>query len=150
MIEIISGVYGGVGGPKKPGDGAFSLPAKEEARLVRRGVARYVNEVAAEPAPVEPVLGDTVGGEELMDNIGPIGFDDVPPEDYPGADVEEVDLESLSAKELRELGAQYGLTFKGNASKAYMIEAITAELSKLKDDTDYGPGPDFDPSEAVV
>ena len=146
MIEIISGVYGGVGGLKKHGDGAFSLSPTEEARLVRRGVARYVNEVAADPAPVEPVLGDTLGGDS-----GPVGFDDMPPDDYPGADVvvEEVDLESLSAKELRELGAQYGLTFKGNASKAHMIEEINARLSEM-DDTDYGPGPDFDPSEAVV
>lgn len=142
MIEMISGVYGGKDGLKRPGDGAFCLSPAEEARLVRRGVAQYTNIVEEASAP------DTTDSEELMEDIGPIGFDDMPPAD----EVEEpVDLESMSAKELRDLGAEYGLTFKGNASKAYMIEAITAAQAEMaEDDTDYGDGPDFDPAEAVV
>lgn len=145
MIEMISGVYGGKDGIKKPGDGAFCLSPAEEARLVRRGVARYTNEIVVEP--VAPDADSNTDSEELMEDIGPIGFDDMPP-----AEAEEpVDLESLTAKELRELGAEYGLTFKGNASKSYMIEAITAAQAELEeDDSDCGPGPDFDPTEAVV
>lgn len=138
MIEMISGVYGGRDGIKKPGDGAFSLSPAEEARLVRRGVARYTNIVEEASTP------DTTDSEGLVEDIDPIGFDDMPPVEEP------VDLESMSAKELRELGAEYGLTFKGNASKSYMIEAITAAQIEAADDTDYGDGPAFDPAEAVI
>ena len=140
MIEMISGVCCSKSGLKRPGDGAFTLSPAEEARLVRRGVARYTNLVEEAPAP------DTTDSEELMEDIDPIGFDDMPP-----VEEEPVDLESMSAKELRELGAEYGLTFKGNASKSYMIEAITAaQAEMMEDDIDCGPGPDFDPAEAVV
>lgn len=138
MIEMISGVCSSKHGLKRPGDGAFSLSPAEEARLVRRGVARYTNIV------VEPVAPDATASEELVEDIDPIGFDDMPPVEEP------VDLESMSAKELRELGAEYSLTFKGNASKSYMIEAITAAQIEAADNTDYGDGPAFDPAEAVV
>lgn len=139
MIEMISGVYGGKDGIKKPGDGAFSLSPAEEARLVRRGVARYTNEIV-----VEPVAPDTANSEELVEDIDPIGFDDMPP-----VEEELVDLESMSAKELRDLGAEYGLTFKGNASRAYMIERIMAAQEEL-DAEETGDSPNFDPAEAVV
>lgn len=145
MVEIISGVYGGANGLKRPGDKPFSLSPVEEARLVRRGVARYVEQPRDAPAPgPEP---------EVEMDTDPVGFDDTPPEDDElPEDVELVDLSELTAKELREVGKEYGLTFKGNASKADMIQAITeaqaAEAAESADEDE--PGPDFDPSEAVM
>lgn len=148
MIEMIAGIFGltikdangktirikGMG----PNDGPFSTTQEREAELVKKGVARYVNE----PAPDAE--------DEYTSEDAPIGFDETHPEDF-GEDeaeaVEEpIDLETLSAKELREWGKEYGLTFKANASKASMIEAITAAQAALAVADD---APTFDAAEAV-
>ena len=154
MIEMIAGVFGlhvengkdadgntkyrvkGMG----PNDGPFSVDAAQEARLVKLGLARYVEEKAV-----------TDPEEESVDDADPIGFDEMPPEDGEEDEaeiVEEiVDLESLSAKELRELGKEYGLTFKANDKRATMIEAITEAQSKIALDGEEAPT--FDAAEAV-
>lgn len=142
MIEMISGVCGSPKGLMHPGSGAFSLAPDEEARLVRRGVAVYVQEIVEEAnAPADE-------SDDLEDAIGPIGFDELPET----VEVEEVDLSTLSAKELREVGQEYGLTFKGNASKAEMIREIeaaqAAESAEIAEDGE--PAPEFDAAEAVV
>ena len=142
MIKMISGVCGSPNGLMHPGSGAFSLAPEEEARLVRRGVAVYVQEIVEEPdAPADE-------SEDLADAIGPIGFDDLP-EEVETDEVEEVDLASLSAKELREVGREYGLTFKGNASKAEMIREIEDAQANEIAAGGY-PAPEFDAAEAVV
>lgn len=142
MIKMISGVCGSPNGLMHPGSGAFSLAPEEEARLVRRGVAVYVQEIVEEPdAPADE-------SEDLADAIGPIGFDDLP-EEVEVDEVEEVDLASLSAKELREVGREYGLTFKGNASKAEMIREIEDAQANEIASGGY-PAPEFDAAEAVV
>lgn len=58
MIQMTSGVYGTKHGMKRSNDGPFSLSAAEEARLVDRGVAKYVG---------DPVLQDepAAGGKPL-------------------------------------------------------------------------------------
>lgn len=145
MIIITSGVYGGKNGIKTAADGPFSLPPAEEARLVARNVARYTNEIIVEPADTGSESDEDA--DELADYIEPIGFNDAPPEDL--ETVVEVDLTTLSAKDLRELGAEYGLSFKGNASRAYMIEQIMAAQEEM-DAEDTGESPKFDPAEAVV
>lgn len=139
MIKIVRGVYGfkdenGIIRPKTAADEPFELLAEQEERLVSLGVAEYV------------------GGIE--DEQGPIGFDEIPPEDFVEDDAEAmeeiIDLETLSGKELRELGKDYGLTFKANAKKAEMIEAITEaqkEVALAEDDDE--PAPAFDATEAV-
>lgn len=145
MIEIICGVYGGKNGLKRPGDKPFSLSPAEEARLVARKVARYVEQHQDE---------DDAEQHQDEDDGAPIGFDETPSEDFAedGEDDAEVmdeiiDLESLTGKELRELGAEYGLAFKANAKKSEMIAAITAAQDKLAEDA--GEAPTFDASEAV-
>lgn len=145
MIQMICGVYGGVDGMKRPADGAFSLSPEEEARLVRRGVARYTNEIVVEPADTNNGSGEDA--DELADYIDPIGFNESPPDEL--ETVDEVDLTTLSAKELRDLGTEYGLTFKGNASRVYMIEQIMAAQEEM-DAEETGDSPNFDPAEAVV
>ena len=148
MIEMIAGVFGlpikdksgktlrikGMG----PGDGPFSVSPEREAELVKKGIARYVEDSTADPDDTD------------IPNDAPTGFDETPPED--GADdeaeiVEEiVDLKSLSAKELREMGKEYGLNFKANDKKETMINAIAAAQMELAGSED---APTFDPAGAV-
>ncbi len=144
MIEMIAGVFGlpiigengktirikGMG----PSDGPFSVSPEREAELVKKGIARYVEDG---------------GNEPYTPDDAPTGFDEMPPEDLEGegeAVEEPVDLSALSAKELREIGMEYGLTFKGNASKDSMIDAITAAQIALAASED---APSFDATEAV-
>ena len=155
MIKIIQGVYGfldanGIVRPKTEADEPFALLPEQEARLVNLGVAEYVGNVEAEQeAETEQ--------EEFEAEQDPIGFDEMPPVDFDDdAEIDEaeaveeiVDLATLTAKELREIGKEYGLTFKANAKKAEMVEAITAAQAEIAEDEDSEPAPVFDASEAV-
>ena len=137
MIQMIRGVTSipvdGILKRMDKNSGPFDAAPEQEERLIRLGMAVRV------------------------DDGTPIGFDETPPEDDADLDEddvdvaeveeEEIDLETLSAKELRELGAEYGLTFKANASKASMLEAIR-NASETEDDGE--PAPTFDASEAVL
>lgn len=149
MIQMIAGVFGlpikkdgktirikGMG----PNDGPFSTSPEREAELVKKGVARYVD-------------GTEASSDVSVSNDAPIGFDEMPPENIDdGAEdeaeiVEEiVDLKSLSAKELREMGKEYGLSFKANDKKETMINAIAAAQIELAGSDD---APSFDAAEAV-
>ena len=137
MIRIIRGVYGfldegGIVRPKTEASAPFMLLPEQEARLVRLGVAEYVG--GAVEIPEEPV--------DLAEAVGPISIEEEPEEERPLAD--------YSAKELRELGKDYGLTFKVGISKAEMIQAIEAAEAALDEDAeDDEPAPVFDASEAV-
>lgn len=146
MIKIVSGFCnvpvlqknGGIRYELKGAkDGPLSLPAELEARLVRRGAAVYVSEEIPADLPNEPA-----GGYDGT----PIGFEDVPPEDYTPEEPAEAEkpLEEMSAKELHAMGEEMGLTFKHNASKVHMIAAIREVLEDTED------GPVFDASEAVM
>ena len=141
MIKIVRGVYGfmdkdGIVRPKTAADEPFELLSEQEARLVHLGVAEYVGNVKGEELR-------EIEQEEIVVEQDPIGFDEMPEE--------EPALSELSVKELREIGREYGLTFKVGTSKADMIKAIEkaeAELSAVDDDSE--PAPVFDASEAVL
>ena len=141
MIKIVRGVYGfmdkdGIVRPKTAADAPFELLSEQEERLVRLGVAEYVGDVNGEELR-------EIEQEEIEVEQDPIGFDEMPEE--------EPALSKLSVKELREIGREYGLTFKVGTSKADMIKAIEtaeAELSAVDDDSE--PAPMFDASEAVL
>ena len=147
MIEMIAGVFGlpvnGIVRAMDNKSGPFEADAEQESRLVSLGLAKYVDH--DESVNDEGERNDTGDGE-------PIGFDEIP-EDLLTDGAEEVDLSTMSAKELREIGKEYGLTFKGNASKAEMIQAIQ-EAQATEDAEDYEeddePAPEFDAAEAVV
>ena len=128
MIRIIRGVYGyldkdGIVRPKTEADAPFALLPEQEARLVRLGVAEYVGIAEEEPDSVE--------------------FEEEP--------VVEVPLSEYTVKELRELGKEYGLSFKVGISKAEMVAAIEQAEAELVDaeDEDGELAPVFDASEAV-
>ena len=139
MIRIIRGVYGfldkdGIVRPKTEVDAPFSLSPEQEERLVRLGVAGYVGRLE-ENLPMEP--------EAQEDNLD-IEIEVEPEEERP--------LSEYNAKELRELGAQYGLSFKVGTSKADMVKAIEAAEAALDvddEDEDGELAPVFDASEAV-
>ena len=154
MIEMIAGVFGlPINGIVKAMDklsGPFEAGKEQEARLVKLGLARYI----AQPQN-EDEQSDTDNAQlQNEDDGAPIGFDEMPPEDF-AEDVEDeadvmeefIDLETLTGKELREIGAELGLTFKANAKKAEMIAAITAEQGKLAAAAE--DAPTFDAAEAV-
>lgn len=142
MIKIVRGVYGfmdkdGIVRPKTEADEPFELLPEQEARLVRLGVAEYVgNTEVKQTAETEQ--------EETEADQGPIGIDETPVDERP--------LSEYTVKELREIGKEYGLTFKVGTSKADMVKAIEAteaELNISAEDEDGEPAPVFDASEAV-
>lgn len=148
MIKIVQGVYGfldknGIVRPKTETDEPFELAPEQEARLVNLGVAQYVGNVKDEQEPEETAPEDTEE-VETEDEQEPIGFDEVPPVEIP--------LSDYSVKELREIGREYGLTFKVGTTKDDMVKAIEAaeaELATDAEDEDSEPAPVFDASEAV-
>lgn len=62
MIRIICGTCGTSQGYKTSADGALSLPASEEKRLVSRGVAEYVTRPVVASDADSPVDGGNGGG----------------------------------------------------------------------------------------
>ena len=140
MIKMICGVFGlpvnGIVKAMDKNSGPFEAGAEQEARLIRLGLAVKVEAANGEPAPA---------ADETVDTSTPIGFDETPPEEV----VDEKPLEEMSGKELRDLGAEYGLTFKGNAKKVDMIAAIKAAAEVSAEDEDGEPAPAFDAAEAV-
>ncbi len=147
MIKIVRGVYGfldanGIVRPKTEADEPFELLPEQEARLVRLGVAEYVGNTEGEQEP-EDSTQEEIEQEEFEGEQEPIGFDETPPEIIP--------LSDLNAKELREMGKEYGLTFKVGTTKDDMVKAIEAAQAEIDtaEDEDSEPVPVFDASEAV-
>lgn len=144
MIKMIRGVFGlpvdGIVKAMDKNSGAFEAGDEQEARLVRLGLAVKV-EAAGEPAPAT----------DAVDTDTPIGMDETPPEDFDEAEaVEEiVDLNTLSVKELREIGKQHGLTFKVGMTKDEIVAAIEKAQDEAVEDEDGEPAPVFDAAEAV-
>lgn len=145
MIKIVKGVYGFVDGngivrPKTEDDEPFELPPEKEARLVGLGVAVYVSEPVDEQA--EETEQEETEMEESVDEQDPIGFDETP--------ADERDLSEYTVKELREIGKEYGLTFKVGMLKDDMVKAIEAAEAALDaEDDESEDAPVFDASEAV-
>ena len=141
MIEMIAGVFGlpiknkegktirikGMG----PNDGPFSVAPEREAELVKKGIARYVEQPK-----------DTEGDDTDTDSTN------IP--EY-SAD--------MKVDQLREIGAQFGLTFNIGMKKTDMVAALdklfaddTAADEDEGDDTDTDgddDAPTFDPTGAV-
>lgn len=128
MIQIIKGVYGyvdektGCVHPKTAKDKPFKTDPEKEARLVRLGVAVYVEGQPSASA------------------------EDTPETDEAEAVEPSASLEDMTANELRELGREYGLTFKGGTKKVEMVEAIkTAQAEATEEEA----MPSFDAVDAV-
>ena len=148
MIKMIRGVFGlpvnGIVKAMDKNSDPFEAGAEQEARLIRLGLAVRVETGETAPAD-EPAEDETTSD-------APIGFDETPPDDFDEAEaVEEiVDLNSISVKELREIGKQYGLTFKVGTTKDDMVAAITNAQAEAVEVEDGEPAPEFDAAEAVL
>lgn len=139
MIKIVCGVYGhyidGRVVAKNSESEPFSLTPRQEAELVAKGVAAFVDEVAE------------------VSHAGasaPIGFDE-----QPDIEIPEYSIDS-KADELREIGKAHGLHFKVGMTKADMVSALDAFFAEKIDEDDADEAeddgmelPDFDPAEAV-
>lgn len=141
MIQIIRGVYGHyIGGhvvPRDKNSEPFALTPEQEKRLVRIGVAKYVEN------PVDDAKPDIA--EELLDL--PDGVDAIP--EYNA---------SMKADELRKIAKLMGLTFPVGTTKAEMVAQMDAfldeHMDESEDDADMPPEdiedvPTFDAAEAV-
>ena len=149
MIQMKAGTFGlAVNGFVKPmtrDSGPFVASEEQEARLVKLGIAEYVTD------------GTPIGFDEAPEDMtGEDAPEDEAPEDMTGEDAPEDEaplkpLEDLTANELREMGKEYGLTFKVGMTKAQMVEAITAAQAPDADEEETDEdAPTFDASEAVL
>lgn len=141
MIKIVCGVYGhyidGRVVAKNSDSEPFSLTPRQEAELVAKGVAAFVDEVTE------------------VSHAGasaPIGFDESPESDI---EIPEYSVD-MKADELREIGKDCGLHFKVGMTKADMVAALDAFFAEKIDEDDADEAeddgmelPDFDPAEAV-
>lgn len=140
MIQIIRGVYGHyIGGhvvPRDKNSGPFDLAPDQEERLVRIGVAKYV---------------------DLLETVKPDITDELP--DLPDG-VESIPEYSTDMKvdELRGIAKLMGLTFPVGTTKAEMVAQMDAfldeHMEESEDDADMPPediedAPAFDAAEAV-
>ena len=139
MIRMIRGVFGlpvnGIVKAMDKNSGAFEAGAEQEERLIRLGLAVKVEAADGEPAPAETV-----------DTTAPIGFDEMPPlHEVPAYDAD------MKADQLREIGAQFGLTFKVGMKKTDMVAALDKHFAEnsTEEEEDGEPAPVFDAAEAV-
>lgn len=132
MIKMICGVYGhyvdGQVIARNKNSEPFEIAPEREAELVALGYAEYVDFVPSDM---------------------PIGFDEVPPDE--GEAAEPSYSIDTSAKELREIGKEHGLSFKVGMSKSEMVAALDAHFGATAEEDDDGEdAPSFDASEAVL
>lgn len=126
MIQIIAGTFGYYNGrkviPITEADGPQKFDPELEARLVKEGVAKYVEDPestdsAGVPAPQDPDNPDSAAAGD--------------PEDP--ADAAEYS-EDMKLDELKEIAASYGVDTSAMRKKADVIAAIEAAKAEQPDD----------------
>lgn len=143
MIKIVKGVYGyvdkhGFVRPKDCNSKPFETSPEQEARLVKLGVAEYVDE----PEKAEPV------NEPAQVQSPEIGEE--------AAHLDPDQLKELTNAELKAMAKDMDIDTAKLKTKAQLIEAITAvdvvpgpdeDSEDLEDDGEQPP--EFDAAEAV-
>ena len=131
MIYITCGTCGTSQGYKTKNDGAFSLPAAEERRLVARGVAEYVT---------KPIIGTNTGVATPGEGNGGGGAGETSPENEPastGQETGEIDGAGEEITELQEGEAEAPDTLDivdGNFTTESLMELSRADMEKLAAD----------------
>ena len=123
MIKIVKGVYGyvdkhGFVRPKDCNSKPFETSPEQEARLVKLGVAEYVDEPVNVPAVNEPAQAQSSKNDEETARLDP------------------EQLKELTNAELKTMAEDMGIDTAKLKTKAQLIKAITA--------VDVVPGPDED------
>lgn len=118
MIQITAGTFGYYNGrkviPITNADGPQQFDPELEARLVKQGVAKYVDEQPVAPAPT---------GKPKQE-----------PETDDAPTAPEYD-EDMKLDELKEVAAAYGIDASGMRKKAEVIAAIEAAKARADDQT---------------
>lgn len=143
MIKIVKGVYGyvdkhGFVRPKDCNSEPFNTSPEQEARLVKLGVAEYVDEPAKAEPVNEPAQVQSPQNDEAVAHLDPD------------------QLKELTNAELKAMAEDMGIDTAKLKTKAQFIEAITAvdvvpgpdEGSEEMEDDGEAP-PTFDAAEAV-
>ena len=134
-IKITAGVFGWNHGTYelvKAGAPPIEVDNALAQRLVEKGVAAYVTP----PVDTQPVME----------------YDNQPDEEPAAEPVGKAYDIGMTAKELREIAAGYGLTFKQGMSKAEMVEKLDtlfANLDLAETEQEADDVPTFDATEAV-
>lgn len=138
MIQIIAGTFGYYNGrkvvPITNADGPQKFDPELEARLVKKGVAKYVDEKPVAPAPAaEPEREPGATSE---------------PDGTPAAP--EYD-EDMKLDELKDIAAAYGVDASAMRKKSDVIAAIEAAKAGQTDDdgTDDEEPPQFGAADPV-
>lgn len=123
MIKIVKGVYGyvdkhGFVRPKDCNSEPFVTSPEQEARLVKLGVAEYVDEPEKAEPVNEPAQVQSSKNDEETARLDP------------------EQLKELTNAELKTMAEDMGIDTAKLKTKAQLIEAITA--------VDVVPGPDED------
>lgn len=128
MIQIIAGTFGYYNGrkvvPITNADGPQKFDPELEARLVKKGVAKYVDEQPEAPAPA-------VKSEQELEDT---------PETDDATTAPEYD-EDMKLDELKEVAAAYGVDASAMRKKADVIAAIEeakASADEAADDDQTG------------
>ena len=121
MIQITAGTFGYYNGrkviPITNADGPQKFDPELEARLVKQGVAKYVDEQPEAPAPA-------VKSEQELE--------DTPETDDTAAAPEY--NEDMKLDELKEVATRYGVDASAMRKKADVIAAIEATKAEQPDD----------------
>ena len=119
MIQIIAGTFGYYNGrkvvPITSADGPQKFDPELEARLVKKGVAKYIDEQPAAPAPASKPEQEAEGAPE--------------PEE---TDVPEYN-EDMKLDELKEVATRYGVDASAMRKKADVIAAIKEAKEAAKE-----------------
>lgn len=125
MIQIIAGTFGYYNGrkvvPITNADGPQKFDPELEARLVKKGVAKYVDEQPAAPAPASKPEREPEGTPEAGE--------------APAAPEYE---EDMKLDELKEVAAAYGVDASAMRKKADVIAAIEKTKAGAKADDETG------------
>lgn len=121
MIEIIAGTFGYYNGrkviPITKEDGPQKFDPELEARLVKKRVAKYVDEQPVAPVPAEKSEQDPDGAPETGETPAAPEYD-----------------EDMKLDELKEVAARYGVDASAMRKKADVIAAIEAAKAEQPDD----------------
>lgn len=125
MIQIIAGTFGYYNGrkvvPITNADGPQKFDPELEARLVKKGVAKYVDEQPVAPAPASEPEREPEGAPEAGEAPAAPEYD-----------------EDMKLDELKEVAAAYGVDASAMRKKADVIAAI--EKAKAGGKADDGTG----------
>lgn len=168
MIRIKCGTCGTSAGFKTKADGEFSLPAAEEARLVRRGVAEYATRAIIGPASGadSPVEGgdEDVAGIDPPDDTPPVeglenGGDDTPAVNLPGS-AETLDIvdrhftrESLMLMrrpDMEKLAGDLGVDVSRCKNKSDIADLLVEVEIEVQDETGGEAPPELGAEAPVV